>query len=80
LNIDLKEEPNELKAVVITAGTFEASDTKRTTVLNPIDIVTTASANGDVTSAIRTLPGAQQVGESEGLFVRGGTAGETKVL
>ncbi|HZG25351.1 MAG TPA: TonB-dependent receptor, partial [Chitinophagaceae bacterium] len=80
LNIDLKEEPNELKAVVITAGTFEASDTKRTTVLNPIDIVTTASANGDVTSAIRTLPGAQQVGESEGLFVRGGTAGETKVF
>lgn len=80
LDINLKEEPNELKAVVITAGTFEASDSKRTTVLNPIDIVTTASANGDVTSAIRTLPGAQQVGESEGLFVRGGTAGESKVF
>src|SRR3954464_7912731 len=28
----LKEEPNELTAVVITAGSFEASDTKRTTV------------------------------------------------
>ncbi|MEJ7770021.1 MAG: TonB-dependent receptor [Chitinophagaceae bacterium] len=80
LHVIMKEEPNELKAVVITAGTFEASDTKRTTVLNPIDIVTTASANADVTSAIRTLPGAQQVGESEGLFVRGGTAGETKVF
>ena len=69
-----------LKAVVITAGTFEASDTKRTTVLNPIDIVTTASANADVTGAIRTLPGAQQVGENGGLFVRGGTAEETKVF
>ncbi len=80
LDISLKEEPNELKAVVITAGTFEASDSKRTTVLNPIDIVTTASSNGDVTSALKTLPGAQQVGESEGLFVRGGTAGETKVF
>jgi hypothetical protein len=76
----LKEELSELKAVVITAGTFEASDSKRTTVLNSIDIVTTASANADVTSAIRTLPGAQQVGESEGLFVRGGTAGESKVF
>jgi vitamin B12 transporter len=76
----LKEEPNELTAVVITAGTFEASDTKRTTVLNPIDIVTTASANADITSAIRTLPGAQQVGENGGLFVRGGTAEETKVF
>lgn len=76
----LKAEPNELTAVVITAGTFEASDTKRTTVLNPIDIVTTASANGDVTGALKTLPGAQQVGESEGLFVRGGTAQEAKVF
>jgi carboxypeptidase-like protein len=76
----LKEEPNELTAVVITAGSFEASDTKRTTVLNPIDIVTTASANADITSAIRTLPGAQQVGENGGLFVRGGTAEETKVF
>lgn len=80
LDVVLKQEPNELTAVTITAGTFEASDTKRTTVLNPIDIVTTASANADVTGAIKTLPGAQQVGESEGLFVRGGTAQETKVF
>ncbi|WP_207511875.1 TonB-dependent receptor [Longitalea luteola] len=80
LDIVLKQEPNELTAVTITAGSFEASDTKRATVLNPIDIVTTASANADVTGAIRTLPGAQQVGESEGLFVRGGTAQETKVF
>ncbi|WP_205508688.1 TonB-dependent receptor [Longitalea arenae] len=80
LDIVLKQEPNELTAVTITAGSFEASDTKRTTVLNPIDIVTTASANADVTGAIKTLPGAQQVGESEGLFVRGGTAQETKVF
>jgi vitamin B12 transporter len=76
----LKQEMNELTAVIVTAGTFEASDTKRTTVLDPIDIVTTASANADVTGAIKTLPGAQQVGESEGLFVRGGTAQETKVF
>lgn len=76
----LKEEITELKAVVITAGSFEASDKKKTTVLNSIDIVTTASANADVTAAVKTLPGAQQVGESEGLFVRGGTAGETKIF
>src|SRR6185437_4389395 len=78
LNLELKESITELKAVVISAGTFEASDAKRATALNPIDIVTTASANGDITSAIKTLPGTQQVGESEGLFVRGGTADETK--
>jgi hypothetical protein len=78
INISLKEEITELKAVMITAGTFEASDQKRSTALNPIDIVTTASANGDITNAIKTLPGTQQVGESEGLFVRGGTANEAK--
>ncbi len=83
LNIDiiLKEEVTELSAVVISAGTFEASDRKRAAaVLNPIDIVTTASAEGDITGALKTLPGAQQVGESEGLFVRGGTAAETKIF
>ena len=78
INIPLKEEITELKAVVITVGSFEAGDQKRATALTPIDIVTTASANGDITSAIKTLPGTQQVGESEGLFVRGGTANETK--
>ena len=77
----MKEEVTELNAVVITAGTFEASDRKRAAaVLDPIDIVTTASANGDITGALKTLPGAQQVGESEGLFVRGGTAAETKTF
>jgi len=80
VDIILKEAISELNAVVITAGTFEASDRKKTTVLNPIDIVTTASANGDITGALKTLPGAQQVGEKEGLFVRGGTATETKTF
>ncbi|MGQ0737702.1 MAG: TonB-dependent receptor [Bacteroidota bacterium] len=77
----LKQEVTELTAVVLSAGSFEASDRKRAAaVLDPIDIVTTASANGDLTQALKTLPGAQQVGESEGLFVRGGTAAETKTF
>lgn len=80
LKIILKEEVSELKAVVITAGSFEAGDKKRVTVLNSIDVATTAGANADVTAALKTLPGAQQVGESEGLFVRGGTAAETKTF
>lgn len=80
VNFQLKELVTELKAVVISAGAFEASDQKKTTVLNPIDIVTTASANADITAAINTLPGTQQVGEMEGLFVRGGTAIESKTF
>jgi CarboxypepD_reg-like domain len=80
LNITLREEITALKAVVISAGTFEASDQKRASALTPLDIVTTASANADITSALKTLPGTQQVGESEGLFVRGGTAEESKIF
>ncbi|MFT4022508.1 MAG: TonB-dependent receptor plug domain-containing protein [Flavihumibacter sp.] len=80
LDIKLKELASELKAVVVTAGSFEASDTKRGTVLNSIDVATTAGANADITSAIRTLPGTQQVGEKEGLFIRGGSGEEAKVF
>ncbi|MFY7965240.1 MAG: carboxypeptidase-like regulatory domain-containing protein, partial [Chitinophagaceae bacterium] len=79
LTFILKEELNELKAVTVTAGSFEAGDRKRAaTVMSSLDVVTTASANGDITSAVKTLPGAQQVGEQEGLFVRGGAGYETK--
>lgn len=76
----LKETVNELKMVTISAGSFEASDEKKNTVLKPLDIVTTAGANADIVSALKTLPGAQQVGEKEGLFVRGGTGAETQTF
>jgi len=78
-NLALKEQVTDLKAVVISAGSFEASDKSKGAVLSSLDIVTTPSANGDVTSAFKSLPGTQQVGESEGLFVRGGTATESKI-
>ena len=79
LNPAMKELVTEMKAVVISAGSFVASDKNKGAVLSAIDIVTTPSANGDVTSAFKSLPGTQQVGESEGLFVRGGTATESKI-
>ncbi len=79
LNIQVKELITELNAVILTAGTFEASDKKKGTVLTSLDIVTTASAEGDITGALKTLPGTQQVGETGGLFVRGGTATESKI-
>lgn len=80
LTLNMKEALNELKVVTISAGTIEASDEKKTTVLKPLDIVTTAGAQGDIVGALKTLPGAQQVGESEGLFVRGGSGNETKTI
>ena len=80
LNISIKELITELNAVTITAGAFEASDKKKGTVLTSLDIVTTAGSNGDITGALKTLPGTQQVGEAEGLFVRGGSATESKIF
>lgn len=76
--VKLKESVNTLDAVVITAGTFESGDKARTSVLKPLDIVTTAGAAGDIVGALLTLPGAQTVGEDGRLFVRGGEADETQ--
>lgn len=78
LDVELKEAVTELNAVVITAGTFEAGDKKRAAVLSSIDVATTAGSNADISAALKTLPGTQQVGEQEGLFVRGGAGYETK--
>ncbi len=79
VDASLKEQLDELKAVTVMAGSFEAGDRKRAaTVLTSIDVVTVGGGNADITAAIKTLPGAQQIGEQEGLFVRGGTGYETK--
>ncbi len=78
--VRLTETANELNTVVITAGSFEASDERRMTMLKPMDIVTTAGAGADITAAMNLLPGTQRVGEQTGLFVRGGSSEEAKVV
>ncbi|MCA0238025.1 MAG: TonB-dependent receptor [Bacteroidetes bacterium] len=80
LHFKLKDAFNELNAVTITAGIFEASDSKRMVMLRPMDIVTTAGAGADITAVMQLLPGSNRVGEQEGLFVRGGAAYETKTV
>ncbi len=76
--IVLLESVNTLDAVTITAGTFAVEDKKRAAILEPLDIYTTASANGDVMAAMRTMPGAQAANDDGRLLVRGGDAYETK--
>ncbi|CAM3526206.1 putative outer membrane receptor protein [Flavobacterium saliperosum S13] len=76
--IKLRESVNTLDAVVISAGTFKAGDNSKVSALKPLDIVTTAGAAGDIIGALQTLPGAQIVGESGRLFVRGGESDETQ--
>ncbi|MCB0705015.1 MAG: TonB-dependent receptor [Saprospiraceae bacterium] len=80
LEITLKEVINELNAVVITAGAFEASDRKKAVVMKSLDIATTAGATADIAGALNTLPGTQKVGEEGKLFVRGGAAYETQTF
>jgi vitamin B12 transporter len=80
LHLVLTEERNQLNTVVITAGSFEAGDEKRTTVMKSRDIVTTAGATADIVGALNTLPGAQKVGEEGKLFVRGGDSYETQTF
>jgi len=79
IKIKLKSNYHDLDEVTITAGSYEASDNNKT-VLKPLDIVTTAGAQADVIKAIETLPGTQQTGTQNGLFVRGGDASEASIL
>lgn len=48
--------------------------------MKPLDIVTTAGSNGDIVSALQTLPGVNTVNEDGRLFVRGGEADETQTF
>ncbi len=80
LAITLREDVNSLETVVINAGSFEASDNSKVSVLKPLDVVTTASALGDFVGALQTLPGTTTVAEDGRLFVRGGDADETQIF
>lgn len=80
ISIILKEEVNKLSGITITAGSFEASDEKKSVILKPLDIAMTAGATADVPAALNTLPGTTTNGETGRLFVRGGTANETQAF
>lgn len=77
IQFDLQESVNTLDAVTITAGSFTADDEGRASVMKPLDIYTTPSANGDVMAAIRTMPGTQASADDGRLLVRGGDVYET---
>lgn len=79
-NAELKESFNQLKAVTISVGTFEASDRKKSIAITSLDMVTTPSATGDIYGALQTLPGSTTVGESGKLYVKGGDSRESKTF
>jgi hypothetical protein len=80
LNVILKEKQIELNVVNISIGSYQAVSSKKLVTLKPQDIVKATGAMGDLSSALSILPGAQQTGVEEGLFVRGGANFEAKTL
>tara|TARA_B100000965_G_scaffold44392_1_gene32531 strand:- start:3187 stop:5448 length:2262 start_codon:yes stop_codon:yes gene_type:complete len=80
LNIVLKELITKADEVIITAGSFGASDDEKVIVLDPIDIVTVASSRGEISGALEALPGTQPQADKEGIYVRGGDASEAKQI
>ncbi|MDH5398770.1 MAG: TonB-dependent receptor [Cyclobacteriaceae bacterium] len=76
-NVQLVEEINTLEAVVITAGSFDATGENTREILKSLDVATTAGATADIAGALNTLPGTQTVGEQGRLFVRGGDSRES---
>lgn len=78
INIQLKEKFNQLNAVTINVGTFEAGDKKQAVTISPLDMMTTAGAAGDVYGALQSLPGTTINGESGRLFVKGGDSEESQ--
>ena len=62
LGFTLKEAANMLDEIVISAGTIEANNESKVTILKPLDIVTIAGGAADIVNAIQTLPGVQRNG------------------
>lgn len=78
LLIMLEEALDSLEEVVVSAGSFSAGDRAKGAALTAMDAMTVAGTGGDLANGIRALPGAQQIGEQAGLFVRGGSGEEAK--
>ena len=76
----LKMRPDNvtLDNVVVTAGNFRLKGNSKFGKMSAVDIVTTAGSTGDLYHSLRTLPGAQMVGESGKLFIRGGDSNESQ--
>lgn len=80
LNIEVKKGSVDVNEVsVFGIKEFKTSDKQKTNVLNRLEILTIAT-DANVLSAFQAMPGVQPVGESSGLFIRGGTNEETQTF
>lgn len=68
-----------LMPISVMAGRYTAT-AARTTTLTSTEVANTPGSNADISGAIKTLPGVQNVDEGTGLFVRGGDFTETRMF
>ena len=62
LDVVLNDKSKQLgEVVVVSAGSFEASDKAKGASLTPIDAVTVAGSGADIANSLRSLPGTQRV-------------------
>ncbi len=80
ITMTMKNVANTLQQVTITAGSFGSADGTQKTVLEPLDIVTTAGSGADPIAAMQMLPGVQRNGTQTGMMVRGGDASEAAIV
>ena len=79
-NIIIEKETYQLDQIVISSYTNLVSDKGRSSTIKSKDIKRIPGSNNDITQGLKALPGVQQVGEKEGLFIRGGDNTETKIF
>ncbi len=89
INLDVAQQPmtiimfnnsHVLQQVSITAGSIGSADGSQKTVLETMDIVTTAGSGADPIAAMQMLPGVQRNGAQTGMMVRGGDASEAAIV
>ena len=78
MRIQMKEKNNILDEVIVTASAIGYSKNK-TVAISKLDVYTNPHSNGDLSFALRTTPGLQNIDDKAGFFVRGGNSDETVV-
>ena len=78
LLIKMRPDNVTLDDVVVVAGNFKLKGESQWGGMSAVDIATTAGSSGDLYRSLQTLPGAQMVGESGKLYVRGGESRESQ--
>lgn len=80
LNIRLTPEFNEIEGITLNSESITSLGNSTKTLLQPLDFSTTPGGEQQMTKTLGFLPGVQRVGDKDGMFVRGGTASETKIF